>query len=103
MMQSAHVTRSVKAVKSKKSSCVAAQQHKSFFCSLLLFIALAGCQGCLCSGQPGNGDAEGRTTHIVESDCMEELDAVGVATMLATDAQFQVRVPLASFLNRHAY
>src|SRR5438477_1755735 len=90
----------VKAKKLLYCSGAAIQELFSFF---LLLIPLASRQSCLRSSQPCNGNAEGRTADIIQPDHVEELDAIGIASMLATDTQFQVRVRFATLLNRHVY
>src|SRR5438045_1071164 len=72
-----------------------------FICNLL--VTFTGGEGGLGGGQTSDGDAVGRTTDVIESDHVEELDAVGVATVLAADAQLQVRVGLTAVLSRHAH
>ena len=77
----------------------APQTHELFYC---LLVAFTHSQRGLGGGQPGNGDAIGRATDIVEADHVEELDAVGVATVLTADAHFQGGVGFPAVHYRHA-
>ncbi len=52
---------------------------------LLASVAVAGDRG-VSGGQPGDGDAEGAATDVVETDFVAEVDALGVAAVLAADA-----------------
>src|SRR5262245_40177640 len=53
----------------------------------------------LCRRQPGDRYAEGRTTHVVQADLVTELDAVGVAAVLAADADLEVTACAAALLD----
>src|SRR5438045_1899068 len=44
--------------------------------------------------QPGDRHAEGRAAHVVHADLVAEMHAVGVAAVLAADADLQVLVVL---------
>src|SRR5437879_5407232 len=56
-------------------------------------------EGGLGSGEAGNGNAEGRATHVIEADAMAEFYAVGVAAVFATNAELDVSASLLAFLD----
>ena len=51
--------------------------------------------------QAGDGNAEGRTAHIVETGNVAELDGAWLAAMLATDADLQLGARLSSLADAH--
>ena len=48
--------------------------------------------GSLSSSQTGDGNTEGRAADVVQTNIVAELNAGGVAAVLAADAQTQVRL-----------
>src|SRR5436309_12944768 len=52
-------------------------------------------------GEPGDGHPEGRAAHVVEADFVEKFDRRGIATVLAADADFQIRPAAPAFLDGH--
>src|SRR6185437_11101745 len=47
-------------------------------------------------GETGDGDPEGGTADVVEAGVVEGMDGLGVAAVLATDADLEVRPGLAA-------
>src|SRR3989442_12002302 len=70
---------------------------------LLGDLLLRAAQCCLCCSKASNRHAEGRATDVVESNLVTELDVVRVATMLAADADFQVRIGSTTLLYCHLH
>ena len=67
-----------------------------------LLVHHTGCfNSSLSGGQTGDGHAERRATDVVQADVVAELDAAGVAAMLAADAQTQVGVGFAAVMGSH--
>ena len=57
--------------------------------------------GCLCSSKAGDGNTVGRAGDVVQTNIVAELNAGGVAAVLAADAQTQVRVGGAAVSSSH--
>src|SRR5215467_12706263 len=51
---------------------------------------LLGCDRCLSGRQPRDGNAERRRADVVEADLLEKLNRVGIAAVLAADAELDV-------------
>src|SRR5690606_13416666 len=68
----------------------------------LLHVALGLLEGGLGGGEPGDGDAERRRTHVVQAGLVAELDAARVAAVLAANAKLDVRARLAAALDGDA-
>src|SRR5205807_921385 len=59
-------------------------------------------QYSLCSGQTGDGHAEGRAAYVVESNLMEERNTIGITAVLTADTQLDGRIGLTAFFYGHA-
>src|SRR5258706_16472923 len=64
-----------------------------------LFVPLGGRERGLRGGETRHRDAEWRAADVVQPNLVAEGDAVGVAAVLATNADLQVRVRRAPFLD----
>src|SRR5450830_43169 len=59
--------------------------------------------GCLRRGEPCDRDAERRAAHVVHAGAVAELDALGIAAVLAADAHLEVGPGAATPLDAHLH
>src|SRR4030067_220474 len=75
--------------------------HAGLFIFLQAFPTIF--QGCVGGCQACDGYTERRAAHVVVPHDMAKLDRIGVATMLPTDANFELWAGLAPVIDRHAH
>ncbi len=74
-------------IKTKKELPIRSSLRELCFCGMLL--ALLNCS--LCGSKPSDRNPERRAGDVVDSDAVEELDGIGISTVLTADTALKTR------------